>query len=236
MGMFYSFEGIECCGKGTQTRLLDEYFTEKEVGHIVVREPGGTALGEAMRKLLKRPGLSYTALNEAFSGYSDFSDSDVNETRTGYTETLMFLTARAEFFHRIVSPNLDRGVTVITDRFLDSTTAYQGWGRFNGDRHVLDFIERTHHFILQGRYPDITFFLDIDYEEMCKRKARDQERDPQDLFDSLEGNFFEKVRKGFLDIEKKDSTDRVVLINGKLPPNVIFERHIKPVIDMNLYL
>jgi dTMP kinase len=230
MSKFITFEGIDYCGKGTQIKLVSEYLTSRGINHIVSREPGGTALGEAQRKLLKQPRRSYEALNLSFEGIEDFSSSPLDEDRSHIAETLMFFTAREQFYQKVVLSNLIAGRSVIADRFMDSTRAYQGWGRMGGEPEALDFIDRSHTFILRGQVPDRTFYLDIDFSTMVERMADAKGRDPADLFDSLGEDFFNKVIFGYRQIACKES-DRIITISGNLSPEKIFKEQIKPELD-----
>jgi dTMP kinase len=132
-GLFVTFEGIDRSGKTTQARLLCDALGDEALG---VREPGGTAAGERVRELLKdeRVPLGLAA------------------------EALLFAAARAELVERVIRPGLDAGRVVVSDRFLDSSLAYQGGARGLG----IDAVERINRFATGGLVPDLTFLLDID--------------------------------------------------------------------------
>ena len=131
-GLFVTLEGIDRSGKTTQARLLCEALGERA---IAVREPGGTAVGERVRELLKDPGIA------------------VDER----TEALLFAAARAELVSEVIKPALDEGRIVVSDRFLDSSLAYQGGARGLG----VDEVERVNEFATGGLRPDITILLDL---------------------------------------------------------------------------
>jgi dTMP kinase len=131
-GLLVTFEGIDRSGKTTQARLLCEALGDEALG---VREPGGTAAGERMRAILKDPGVALTAEAEA----------------------LLFAAARAELVAQVIRPALDAGRVVVSDRFLDSSLAYQGAARGLG----VDEVARVNGFAVGGLTPDLTFLLEL---------------------------------------------------------------------------
>ncbi|MDP3918661.1 MAG: dTMP kinase [Nanoarchaeota archaeon] len=239
MNLFYSFEGFDGCGKGTQIKRVNDYLIEKGLDVYIAREPGSTSDGEAIRKLLKRPGLTMSILNNSeFKDHSDYNESPLDENnlpvnkRHALTEALLFLAARSEFYRHIIKPRLEEGVIVIADRFMDSTWAYQGYGRLKGDEKVLRFIEDAHSLILEEQYPIVTFFLDIQYNIMIERLANDG-RDPNDLFESLPREFFERVREGYFKLAEREP-NRFQIIDGRLAPEEIFSKYIQLSLDERL--
>ncbi|CAN5798168.1 dTMP kinase [soil metagenome] len=142
-GLFVTIEGIDRSGKTTQAHLLCDALGDSA---LAVREPGGTAVGERVRDLLKDP-----------------------EVEMGpATEALLFAAARAELVASVVWPALDRGQVVVSDRFLDSSLAYQGGARSVG----VDAVARVNRFATGGLVPDLTFFLDIDPHSAAARAGR----------------------------------------------------------------
>jgi dTMP kinase len=139
-GLFVTFEGIDRSGKTTQARLLCEQLGDEALG---VREPGGTAVGERVRDLLKDPAVELGAEAEA----------------------LLFAAARAELVAGVIRPALEEGRVVVSDRFLDSSLAYQGGARGLG----VDEVERLNRMATGGLAPDITFLLDLDPGEAAAR-------------------------------------------------------------------
>jgi dTMP kinase len=139
-GLFVTFEGIDRSGKTTQARLLCDALGEDALG---VREPGGTAAGERVRAILKDPSLPLSPEGEA----------------------LLFAAARAELVTDVILPALALGKVVVSDRFLDSSLAYQGGARGLG----IDDVERVNRFATRGLRPDLTFLLDLPVVEAASR-------------------------------------------------------------------
>ena len=139
-----SFEGPEGCGKSTQIKILCEKL--KDIGENVlsVREPGGTDLGESVRKIVQS------------KSSSDLSDN---------SELLLFMSSRAQLVNQLILPALNDGKWVLCDRFIDSSIAYQGYAR-GGD---INFIQRLNEYATQGLVPSTTFFLDLDLDICLKR-------------------------------------------------------------------
>lgn len=187
-GLFITFEGIEGCGKSTQVQKLKEHLEAH--GHRVdlTREPGGTPIGEAIRKILLEP---------------------ANTAMTATTELLLYQAARAQHVAERIRPALEQGTIVLCDRFVDSTTAYQGAGR----GLPLHEIERLHGLATANLAPDLTIVLDLPAEEGLKRamNAREFDRIEREAID-----FHREVRQAFLRIAESDP-QRVKTIDGLLP-------------------
>jgi len=185
-GFFITFEGIEGSGKSTQIKLLSEYFKEKGYKVLMTREPGGTAIGEKIRKLLLDP---------------------ENEKMDYKTEILLYAADRAQHVKEIIKPALDSGKVVISDRFIDSNLAYQAAGR------GLDFdtVYQINSWVIDSCWPDLTFILDIDIKEGLKR-ARSLSIDRSgDRLEREVDAFHKKVRRAYL---KMASEQRFALIDG----------------------
>lgn len=220
-GKFISFEGIDNCGKTTQIQKLEAYLKERSIPIIIAREPGGTALGEALRWIIKQPDAICDLFNDQLAVFPDFKPLPYDQERTPEAETLLFLTARAEFMKHIVLPHLEKGVTVIADRLGDSTRAYQGGGRYQSRPEIIRIINTLNDFVLQGRWPDKTFFLDIPYEVMLQRSQGAE----LDAMEKRGREFFERTRREYHGIALENS-GRVVSIDGTLSIEDIFNHSI----------
>ena len=143
--MFLVFEGVEGSGKSTQARLLAEWLTGAGIAHVLTREPGGTQVGEEIRRALLHGG-----------------DVPVR------TELLMMVAARAAFVEQVVRPALARGDVVIADRYELSSFAYQGYGR----GLALEDVRRVNAFATGGVRPDLTILLDVEPHEGAARRQR----------------------------------------------------------------
>ena len=148
---FITFEGIDGCGKSTQARLLLDHMNNSGVETILVREPGGTNISEAIREIL---------LHSSSSHIGD------------RTESLLMTASRAQLTQEVIVPNIDQGKFVIADRYSDSTLAYQGGGR-NLD---IEWLIELNNYATFTLLPDITFFVDIRTEEALRRKNSDKDR------------------------------------------------------------
>jgi dTMP kinase len=223
-GKLIIFEGIECSGKGVQTIMLLKYLQDLGKKVILVREPGGTLYGEALRGLIKHPKMAIQAINGAFIGHEDFPQTlDLSagfDNRSPYCELFMFAAARAEFFDKVVKPALKDGKIVISDRGPNSTTAYQGGGRFNHDPIMIQAIYEINHIATQGITPYLTLLLDISIEEMIKRRKRESEKDAH-FEKTCDRAFFERVRTEYHNIAKEDID--LEIIDGEMDVESVFE-------------
>jgi dTMP kinase len=186
---FITFEGSEGCGKSTQVRLLAARLEKLGVPLLVTREPGGTPIGESIRDLLQ------------FAPQS--------AAMTAETELLLFEASRSQLVREVIKPALARGDCVISDRFFDSTTVYQGAAR-HLDPQIVDQLNR---FAVDDCVPDVTLVLDVDL-----RTARSRMKGPRrpDRMEQQADDFYERVQKGYLKLAKRESK-RVVLIDGSQP-------------------
>lgn len=193
--MFITFEGIDFCGKSTQVALLKDYLEAKGKQTLIIREPGGTAISEAIRSIL---------LNTEY------------EEMVQEAEMLLFSAARAQLVREKISHFLQKDYFVISDRFHDSTAAYQGYGR----GLPLEIIEPVSKLAIGETTPDVTFFLDITVEESLKRKAAYTDAAPDRIEQSKE-DFYRRVRDGYLELSRKEQ--RFVTIDGALSIEQIHE-------------
>ena len=184
--MFITFEGIDFSGKTTQAGLAVERLrsTGREV--LFVREPGGTALSERIRSILLEK--THLAIDPV-------------------AELLLFNAARAQLVREVIRPALDAGTTVVCDRFYDSTTAYQGYGR----SLPLDAVKAVNAFAATGTLPDLTVFVDVNPGEIRRRKL--QEGHSPDRMEDSGDDFFERVARGYREIARAEPS-RVVVVSG----------------------
>jgi len=182
-GVFISFEGIEGTGKSTHVRLLADHL--RGLGHTVIQtaEPGGTPISLKIRELL-------LSLDSSGMDYM--------------TELLLYNAARVQHIREVISPALRQGDIVITDRFSDSTLAYQGYGR-GIDRQVIEALDAV---ATNSMRPDLTLLLDIDVETGL---LRNKEINKNDRLEREDVAFHEKVKKGFHEIAKEEP-ERIRLI------------------------
>ncbi len=175
-GILISFEGTDGCGKSTQIRLLEEYLIKKGKKVVVSREPGGCKIGENIRNILL-----------------DAKNSEMDPV----CELFLYEAARAQHMAQTVLPALNDGCVVILDRFIDSTVAYQGYGRQLGGETV-DILNKI---AIGEKMPDITFLLEISPKAAFERKGGNDANDRMELA----GNeFFFRVREGFKAVAEKD--------------------------------
>lgn len=168
-GVFISFEGIEGSGKSTQARLLYDYLKKRNTDVILTEEPGGTQIGMKIRTVLL---------------------SVEHREMSSLTELLLYNASRTQHIAEVIMPALNRGATVITDRFTDSTFAYQGYGR-GLDLQMIDSLD----LIATGRLrPDITLLLDLD---VTTGLGRNRGANKSDRFEREDISFHEKVRNGY---------------------------------------
>jgi dTMP kinase len=189
-GLFATFEGGEACGKSTQVRRLVRRLERQGRTVLAVHEPGFTEIGSAIRQILLH----------AKSG-----DSMRNET-----ELLLFAASRAQLVGESIRPAIEKGSIVLSDRFYDSTTVYQGIGRGLN----LPFIQALNEFVAADCKPDRTFLLDIDVAlSRARQLRRVRPVGQQDRLERLPDEFFEEVRRGYLQIARAEP-DRIKIIDA----------------------
>lgn len=183
-GLFITFEGCDGCGKTTQLELLARYLQGKGYDVIVTREPGAKGLGEKLREIL----LNY--------------DGEVSSN----CESFLFLADRAQHIDTIVKPAIDAGKIVLCDRHIDSTAAYQGYGRGLD----LEQINYLNNIATSGLKPDLTLLFDVDIETSMARVGKNKDR-----MESAGIEFQEKVRRGYLELAQKEPERIKVFDSGK---------------------
>lgn len=193
-GIFITFEGLDGSGKTTQIELLNSFLKQSGFDVVVTREPGGTDIGNKIRKILldsKNIQMSYRA------------------------ETLLFLASRAELVSKVIQPSLNQGKIVICDRFFDSTIAYQGIARQLGAEKILDMsLWATENII-----PDLTFLLSIDVWE-CENRIKNGKK-KKDRIEKEEIDFKSKIQEGYMQLAGKNK-ERFVIVDGCLDIESVF--------------
>jgi dTMP kinase len=185
--MFISFEGIDGSGKSTQLTLLREWFEDRGHRVITVREPGATMLSESIREILLSNKQSITPT----------------------AELLLFSAARTQLVETVILPALDRGDIVLCDRYVDSTTAYQGYGRMLD----LDEVRLCNRIATRGVMPTMTFFIDVPYDQAQQRMQFHPSTQEPDRMERSGRAFYERVRAGYLAISAAEP-ERCRVIDG----------------------
>ena len=172
--MFITFEGIEGCGKSTQAGMLRDLLQSRGTSVLVTREPGGSPIGEQIRRILLDPG---------------------NHGMVALAELLLYEASRCQHVEAVIKPALDAGTVVICDRFFDASTAYQGYAR------GLDvaMVERLNLVATGGRKPDLTIVLDLPVEMGLRRLGRSLDRIEREAVE-----FHRRVRQGYLKIAESE--------------------------------
>ncbi len=197
-GLFISFEGIDGCGKTTQIELLKKYLNEKKYETIVTLEPGGCEIGKNLREILL-----------FHKGYV----SDI-------AEMFLYLADRAQHIQEIVLKNINEGRIVLCDRCIDSTVAYQGYGR----RGNIEQINLLNKIATNGIEPDLTIVFDVDIETAQKRIGNTKDRMEKEGIE-----FHKRVREGYLELAKK-YPKRIKVINSNQEIEKVFS-DLKSIID-----
>ncbi len=192
-GKFITLEGIEGSGKSTQIVLLASYLKSLGIRTVLTREPGGTLIGDQVRKILLDP--ANTALDPK-------------------AELLLYAASRAQHLKEVILPQLEAGV-VLCDRFADATLAYQGYGR-NLDIELIHTLDRI---VCAGLKPDVTILLDIDAEVgVARARGRNDSRglETEARFENEAIAFHERVRQGYLTLARREP-DRIRIVGASRP-------------------
>lgn len=193
--MFITFEGLDFSGKTTQAQLLVERLTKFGKQVVFLREPGGTAISEKIREiLLDRQHFELNPIAELF----------------------LFSAARTQLVTEVIKPALETGKFVVCDRFDDSTTAYQGYGR----GIALNDIKEINKIATGGLSPDLTLYVDVTVDEIFRRQHL--ANTSTDRMESAGRIFFEKVRDGYWALAQ-EAPERFVVVNGIRPVEIIHE-------------
>ena len=201
-GFFITFEGIEGSGKSTQMKLLTKYLRDLDYEVVFTKEPGGTKIGEKIRKILLDP---------------------IHHKMDDRAEILLYAADRAQHVVETIIPAIEEGKIVISDRYIDSNIAYQGHGRGLDMKMVREINE----WVIRDYWPDLTILLDLDVREGLQR-ARDLT--PDKSGDRLERElieFHERVRDAYLEMAEKE--DRFKVIDASRAPEEIFQDVLKAI-------
>ena len=182
--MFITFEGIDFSGKSTQIELLKDYLVEHNKKVEILREPGGTEISEKVRRILL---------------------DNKNEKMFAEAELLLFSASRAQLLREKIRPYLQKGIYVISDRFHDSSTAYQGYGR----GIPLDAVIKVHQLAIGDTIPDVTFFIDIPVGIANERKKK-KSKVKLDRIELADIEFYNRVRSGYLEIARQEERFKVI--------------------------
>jgi dTMP kinase len=203
-GYFISLEGPDGAGKTTQLARLGEAAQKLGIVPVYTREPGGTPVGDAVRRILLDPSF---------------------REMVPLTEVFLFAAARAQLFHEVVGPALSAGGLVLCDRFIDSTLAYQVYG----GKMDFEFVLEANLKAVHGRLPDKTFILDIEPATGLARRGENV----ADRVEQKPLAFHSRVREGFLELARR-FPERIVVLNGTLPEAEVFSiiwKHIGPELE-----
>ena len=204
-GKLITFEGIDGSGKTLQLQMVADYLAGEQVDFIATREPGGTSLGRRVRDAI---------LDAESSGVEPLA------------ALLLYAADRAQHVRQVVLPALARGSIVLSDRFYDATTAFQGYGR----RFDLNLIAHLNELATGGLKPDLTLIFDLDVEDALSRVKHRSHVTSPDRLDREPREFHESVRRGYLEIARNEP-HRVHIIEANAPPKQVFEEIIKIVSD-----
>lgn len=198
-GKFITFEGGEGCGKSTQVKRLKEALEKRGVEVLLTREPGGTWLSEEIRHLIK---------------------DQTTDAPCDRSELLLFLAARAQLVKNVIRPALEAGKWVVSDRFSDSTIAYQGYGR----GLPLDILKDMNDFACEGLKPDLTLLLDVTPETSHARMHRREEatNTTADRIELAGDEFHRRLRRGFAELAKT-CPERIVTIDANGTVDEVWE-------------
>lgn len=182
--MLISFEGIDFSGKSTQIELLKDYLVDHNKKVEILREPGGTEISEKVRRILL---------------------DNKNEMMFAEAELFLFSASRAQMVREKIHPYLEKGIYVISDRFHDSSTAYQGYGRGID----LDKVQMVHQLAIGDTIPDLTFFIDIPVGIANERRKK-KSKVKLDRIEVADTEFYNRVRNGYLEIARKEERFKVI--------------------------
>ncbi|GMR25486.1 MAG: dTMP kinase [Ignavibacteria bacterium] len=199
--MFITFEGIDFCGKSTQIDLLEKHLLNNNKRVLLIREPGGTEISEKIRRILLEKENSKMLME---------------------TEFLLFSASRSQLVREKIQPYLETGIYVISDRFHDSSSAYQGYGRGIS----IDVISSINNLAIGKSVPDITFFIDIPVD-VAEQRRQQRSIDKLDRIEKSNKDFFYRVREGYLKLAEREK--RFKVLNGTESVKVIHKKIINEI-------
>lgn len=186
MNLFITLEGPDGGGKSSQAQCLAEYLRAENIEVLLTREPGGSPIGDQIRNVIM-----------------ELENTDMDAR----TEFLLFSASRSQHIAEVIRPNLENGLTVISDRFFDSSLAYQGYGQ----RLPLETLKAITNFATSGLTPDLTLLLDLPVEEGLRRREADGNWNRMDAYDI---DFHRRVRRGYLELAA-ESPERWFILNAE---------------------
>lgn len=201
--MFISIEGMDGSGKTTALQRIKEYLEDLNYKVVMTREPGGLAISEKIRDLI---------LNKN------------SVAMEAWTEALLFIAARKEHLEKVIKPYLEKDYIVISDRFMDSTTAYQGGARGLG----IDYLNDLQKKVLDNFVPDLTLYFELNFDEAEKRLSA--RHDEKNRLDEEGQKFKEAVKNAFEEIAKKEP-QRITIIDAGKSPDEVFEATKKVILE-----
>jgi dTMP kinase len=203
-GFFISLEGIDGCGKSVQAEALYKKLKDRSIPVTLVRDPGGSSISEKIRSILL---------------------DQNHHTMAPVTELFLYEAARCQLMSEKIQPALERGEVVISDRFTDSTVAYQGYGR----SIPISLIREANRWACSNRFPDRTYVLILSLEESIKRRLKNNIRD--DRMENQQKAFFQKVQQGYEAIAHKEPK-RILLLDGNQPVPTLTEEILNDVLRL----
>jgi dTMP kinase len=209
-GTFITFEGIEGSGKSTQIAMLANHLTARGVRHVLTREPGGTLIGDQVRKILLDP---------------------ANRSLDPAAELLLYAASRAQHLREIIVPALADGALVLCDRFSDATLAYQGYGR-GLEIGMINSLDRI---VTAGMRPDLTLLFDIEAAAgIARARGRNNSRglETEARFENEELVFHERVRQGYLTLATQEP-ERIRIVDASSSPEAV-QAQVRQIVDERL--
>ncbi|AJK51018.1 dTMP kinase [Mycoplasma capricolum subsp. capripneumoniae] len=202
--MFITFEGMDGSGKTTALLKVKEELERLNYKVLITREPGGEVIAEQIRQIIL---------------------DNKNKDMDAWTEALLFIASRNQHLQKVIKPALEKNIIVISDRFIDSTSAYQGSARNIG----VDVVSEVQQIVLKNCLPDLTLFFDVSFNEAEKRMQIRGENSKNRL-DKEENNFKQKVYQGYLELVK-NNPKRIKVIDANKDVDQVYNQAIKIILE-----